>query len=410
MDIRTLQATLAGGALALLALAGCGGAASSGTGAGGATSSAPSAAHRAEVPGSWVEGADSAIDDGSAAAGPWSRRLLPTAADLVEFGETRTPWKARPVTTGLPQVWLRPCRDAAGSPVRAGYVEAASRDFTTTDDGSVGGNPQAQAVLLDYPSEQDAAAAYADLASTYQGCSGVLVGDGARHVSKTRSAAVPLGAFGSGPNAAAARTFMVTYAAPAEEHAVTQLQHGIAVDGSHLLVVTITQDTQDYWPDLAASMPKIVEHFGRTRGLPRRLTFPTQLDYVRLGESYAQAMAGGDLVTVRAGGQVVHALRPYARVRHSGGETSVDGEVCVSRPHGVEAIWMPAPVRTAEGIGIGSTAAQVRHAYPNTTTDTEGYLDHRLWGGKDAAAYHFGVRHGKVFEWSVELVRQHCYD
>ena len=347
-------------------------------------------------------------DDGSAGAGAWSPDLLPTASDLVEGGETATPWQAGPIHDGVPADWLRPCRgDAAEAPVQPGYVAAAWRDLTPLRD-TMGADAQGQATLLDYPTQSAAQAAYQDLANAYAGCAAVIRADGRKGVSKVTRTDVDLGAFGSGPNAAEASTFMLTY--PITD-AVTQLQHGIAVDGSHLLVLTITQDTQDYWPDLQDSMPAVVERFGHTAGLPRTLgaDHPSQVDYVRLGETYEQAMAGGDLVKVQDSGVTTWAMRPYAAVEHDNGSTTVVGSVCVTPRYGVEAIWMPPEVTTAEGIGIGSSEAQLRAAYPGLKDAGDGYLDHELWGGPDAADYHFGIQDGKVFEWALTSPRQHCF-
>lgn len=52
---------------------------------------------------------------------------------------------------------------------------------------------------------------------------------------------------------------------------------------------------------------------------------------------------------------------------NSPGETDrvADGEAAISRQHGVERITLPAEAKTSNGIGVGSTFAEVKRAYPN---------------------------------------------
>jgi hypothetical protein len=44
-----------------------------------------------------------------------------------------------------------------------------------------------------------------------------------------------------------------------------------------------------------------------------------------------------------------------------------DGKVTISRKHGVVGIFLPAEAKTSKGIGIGSTFADVKSAYPDAT-------------------------------------------
>lgn len=50
-----------------------------------------------------------------------------------------------------------------------------------------------------------------------------------------------------------------------------------------------------------------------------------------------------------------------------------DGEVAISRQHGVERITLPAEARTSKGIGVGSTFAEVKRAYPNASEYRAGW-------------------------------------
>ncbi|WP_189156554.1 hypothetical protein [Lentzea pudingi] len=50
-----------------------------------------------------------------------------------------------------------------------------------------------------------------------------------------------------------------------------------------------------------------------------------------------------------------------------------DGKVAISRKHGVERITLPAEAKTSKGIGVGSTFAEVKRAYPNASEYRAGW-------------------------------------
>ncbi|MDX3657874.1 hypothetical protein PV646_11230 [Streptomyces sp. ID05-26A] len=50
-----------------------------------------------------------------------------------------------------------------------------------------------------------------------------------------------------------------------------------------------------------------------------------------------------------------------------------DGEVAISRQYGVERITLPAEARTSKGIGVGSTFAEVKRAYPHASEYRAGW-------------------------------------
>jgi phage tail sheath gpL-like len=62
-----------------------------------------------------------------------------------------------------------------------------------------------------------------------------------------------------------------------------------------------------------------------------------------------------------------------------------DNKVAISKKYGVERITLPAEAKTSKGIGVGSTFAEVKRAYPNASEYRSG------WSAKvdDNATYAF---------------------
>ncbi|MFS8100298.1 hypothetical protein LFM09_24520 [Lentzea alba] len=51
-----------------------------------------------------------------------------------------------------------------------------------------------------------------------------------------------------------------------------------------------------------------------------------------------------------------------------------DDKIAVSKSHGIERITLPADAKTSKGIGVGSTFAEVKRAYPNATEYRAGWF------------------------------------
>lgn len=83
--------------------------------------------------------------------------------------------------------------------------------------------------------------------------------------------------------------------------------------------------------------------------------------------------------------------------------------VYISPKVGLAAIFAAKGMRTPEGIGIGSTAKQVKTAYPHIRKDVHGFYVITVPGNKKAY-YTFGVTHGKVTEYGIALNKQDCFN
>ena len=125
---------------------------------------------------------------------------------------------------------------------------------------------------------------------------------------------------------------------------------------------------------------------------------PRGFDGIELGDSVAQVRA--------AGGRTMHGtcsflVLPSYEVQptHTDGYVSDDG--------GVQAIFAPPGVRTAEGIGIGSTEAEVVAAYPAIGPRRHGY---RVLDVDEGVQYQFGFdEHHRVVELNTGFTPHPCF-
>ncbi|WP_285610750.1 hypothetical protein [Actinokineospora globicatena] len=128
---------------------------------------------------------------------------------------------------------------------------------------------------------------------------------------------------------------------------------------------------------------------------------PAGFGKVRIGMSVAEAEATGELVAVDLGSAE---CRAYTFKAYPDRDSLGVG---ISPVDGVVAIFPPKGARTPEGIGIGSTEAEMLAAYPAATTNLHGYRIVKLDGGK---VYSFGFGQGKsVVEFSLYTDKQMCF-
>jgi hypothetical protein len=138
---------------------------------------------------------------------------------------------------------------------------------------------------------------------------------------------------------------------------------------------------------------------------------PDGLGRLRLGMNRAQAMASGEIAKID----------PYfnggdcALIHLVGAPITSDSAVgWLSKRHGIVAIFPPAGVKTSEGIGLGSTIAAVKRAYPGTVYNDSTRQDR---GPRAAIPGHPNVYYklpdlgtGKVQQIGLVNVAQSCFD
>ena len=125
---------------------------------------------------------------------------------------------------------------------------------------------------------------------------------------------------------------------------------------------------------------------------------------VKLGMTVKQAEATGDVVKKMPGGGGCSGwdLKTFPTPKDSVG-------IYISPRVGLAAIFAAKGMKTPEGIKIGSTAKQLKAAYPHIKKDFHGYYVIKISGNKKAY-YSFGVTHGKVTESSIALNKQDCFN
>ncbi|WP_214414155.1 hypothetical protein [Sphaerisporangium fuscum] len=125
---------------------------------------------------------------------------------------------------------------------------------------------------------------------------------------------------------------------------------------------------------------------------------------IKLGMAADQAKATGEVVkkTPGGGGCSGWDLKKSPTSKDSVG-------IYISPKVGVAAIFAAKGMTTPQGIKIGSTAAQLKAAYPRIKKDFHGYYVITVPGNKKAY-YSFGVTHGKVAEYGIALNTQDCFN
>ncbi|MEU7830532.1 hypothetical protein [Nonomuraea sp. NPDC049129] len=127
---------------------------------------------------------------------------------------------------------------------------------------------------------------------------------------------------------------------------------------------------------------------------------------------YGNLKLGMTASKARATGRIVHkAVGDSARCTGWDLKENPYGEyrvgVYVSKKRGVSMIVAPPGLKTPQGIGLGSSNAQLKAAYPGLRRGPGGYPTATVPGNKKAF-YMFYVSHNKVADMSLVLATQDC--
>ncbi|GAA4913461.1 hypothetical protein HD597_010486 [Nonomuraea thailandensis] len=147
---------------------------------------------------------------------------------------------------------------------------------------------------------------------------------------------------------------------------------------------------------LATGTPALAER--------KPLLGPTGYGSVKLGMTAAQARATGKLVRKSVRGSLPTCTTWDLKEQRYGDNRA---GVFISKKHGVVAIAAPGSVRTPQGIGRGSTVAQLRRAYPDFRLDADGPI--AGVPGNRKATYVFHISKTKVLGVAIYLKKQDCF-
>ncbi len=125
---------------------------------------------------------------------------------------------------------------------------------------------------------------------------------------------------------------------------------------------------------------------------------------VKLGMTAKQARATGEAVGKNPTGGL---CADWDLKKIPNAKNSV--ETYMSPSVGVAAIFAAKGMETPEGIKIGSTAKQLKAAYPRIKKNFHGYYTIKVSGNKKAY-YTFEVTRGKVASYGIALNKQDCFN
>lgn len=137
---------------------------------------------------------------------------------------------------------------------------------------------------------------------------------------------------------------------------------------------------------------------------------PAGYQGLRLGQSEAQGVATGELGAPDGSsgtGCTTYQLRDWP-----GFPERIDGAVIISDTQGVVGIWAYPGVRTPQGIGLGSTVAEAKKAFPGYADNYDYVADEAPVPGNPAAFYQisrFAGDTGRIHTMALISKSQTCF-
>ena len=135
---------------------------------------------------------------------------------------------------------------------------------------------------------------------------------------------------------------------------------------------------------------------------------PDGLGALKIGQSTTQAYATGDISKPIGPAACV----VYARLAGSGSFVGTEDPtgLVVFGKHGIAAIYAYGTMATPQGIRLGSTAAEVRRAYPNGVLNTDTDRMNVAANAAGTTEYRIVVQNDKVVELAIQARPNGCYE